>query len=211
MMAKQSSARGSARGQPHAAKPVGWCLSPAAEVEDAEFETVLPDRQMPVTPRALPGLSLFHKQDHPTLSAKTARGPGVAYWVLVAFCATTAFWMAGGYTIMTNKSSDVAAAASPSLPLAPALKVTDITTNIAERAEGNVLNVGASISNESRETRLPPALIVSITYSDGQKRERLLEPVRTSIRPGGNIRFETMLPALRGTIEKVDIRMASPA
>ncbi|MDH7784068.1 hypothetical protein QBD01_000068 [Ochrobactrum sp. 19YEA23] len=211
MMAKQSSARGSACGQPHAAKPAGWRLSSAAEVEDAEFETVLPERQTPITPRALPGFSLFRKPDQPVIATETASSPGPAYWVLVAFCATTAFWMAGGYTIMTSRPSDIAATASPSLPLVSALKVTDITTNIAERAEGNVLNVGASIRNEGHETRLPPALIVSITYSDGQKRERLLEPVRTSIGPGSNIRFETMLPALRGTIEKVDIRMASPA
>ncbi|KAB2698425.1 hypothetical protein F9K79_13445 [Ochrobactrum sp. Kaboul] len=211
MMAKQSSARGSARGQPHAAKPAGWRLSPAAEVEDAEFETVLPERQKPATTRVLPGFTFFRKTDRPAIVTETASSPGAAYWVLVAFCATTAFWMAGGYTIMTGKSSDVVATVSPSLPLVPALKVTDITSNIAKRAEGNVLNVGASIRNDSHETRLPPALIVSITYSDGQKRERLLEPVRTSIRPGSNIRFETMLPALRGTIEKVDIRMASPA
>ena len=211
MMAKRSPAADNARTHERASTSAGWRLSLAVDVEDAEFETVLPERQMPGTPRGLAGFSLFRKPDQSAISVETARGQGVAYWVLVAFCATTAFWMAGGYTIMTSRSSDVAANPSPSLPLVSALKVTDITTKIAERAEGNVLNVGASIRNESRETRLPPALIVSITYSDGQKRERLLETARKSIEPGRNIRFETMLPALRGTIEKVDIRLARPA
>lgn len=211
MMAKRSPAADIARPYERASTSAGWRRAPAVEVEDAEFETVLPERPMPVTPRVRPGFRLFSKPPRPAIVAQTASLPGAAYWVLVAFCATTAFWMAGGYTIMTSRPADVNAPASPSLPLVPALKVTDITTSIAKRADGNVLNVGASIQNDSREARLPPALIVSITYSDGQKRERLLEPVRTSIEPGRNIRFETMLPALRGTIEKVDIRLARPA
>ncbi|MCI1002440.1 hypothetical protein HWD97_20385 [Ochrobactrum sp. C6C9] len=211
MMAKRSPAADHARAHKRASTSAGWRHAPAVEVEDAEFETVLPERRKPATPHVLPGFSLFRKQQRPAIATETASGPSVAYWVLVAFCATTAFWMAGGYTIMTGKSSDAVASVLPSLPLVSALKVTDITSNIAERAEGNVLNVGASIRNDSHETQPPPALIVSITYRDGQKRERLLEPVRTSIEPGRNIRFETMLPALRGTIEKVDIRMARPA
>ncbi|MEE9908549.1 hypothetical protein LWV33_14190 [Brucella intermedia] len=50
-----------------------------------------------------------------------------------------------------------------------------------------------------------------ITYSDGSKRERRMASGETMLKPGESIDFETMLPALRGTIEKVDVRLADRA
>ena len=206
MMARQPSAARMSRTPSRENSPPTWFTSDAGPVEDAEFETIIPassgrkshfllTSQKPLTSRKL--LSE---------TGPTSAWPGFGYWVFVALCATTAFWIAGGYTLLADKPASGRQAA---LPLVSALQLTDIKTNMRENSD--VLSVGGRIQNTTSEERIAPPLIVMITYSDGRKRERRLASGETSLKPGESIDFETMLPALRGTIEKVDIRLGNQA
>lgn len=210
MMAKQPStaqiSRMPSRGRP----PAAWFASNAGPIEDAEFETIAPasSRQKALT------LSISEKPFFTRRLASETRlsseWPGFGYWVFVALCATTAFWLAGGYTLLADRSPALFVG-QPALPLISALQLTELKTSVGIRDKSDVLSVAGRIQNNTTEERAAPPLIVTIIYSDGSKRERPLASGEAMLKPGGYIDFETMLPALRGTIEKVDVRLAGPA
>lgn len=207
MMAKHPSTAQISRASSRGKIPAPWFVSDEGAVEDAEFETILP-----VSPR--PKLLSSVISQKPLASRKFLSGtgpasdwPGFGYWVFVALCATTAFWIAGGYTLLADKP---ASGGQSMLPLVSALQLTNLKTSVGVHDKGDILNVGGRIRNTTSEERAAPPLIVMITYSDGSKRERRLAPGETILKPGAYIDFETMLPALRGTVEKIDVRLASP-
>lgn len=206
MMAKRPSTVQVSRAPSRESHPVPWFAADSGPIEDAQFETIVP-----VSPR--PKFFSHVISQKPLVSRKflsetrpVGEWPGFGYWVLVALCATTAFWIAGGYTLLADKP---ASGGRPMLPLVSALQLTDLKTNMRENSD--VLSVGGRIQNTTSEERPAPPLIVLITYSDGSKRERRLASGETMLKPGESIDFETMLPALRGTIEKVDVRLADRA
>jgi len=208
MMAKRPSAAHMSRTASRESRPAAWFAPDAGPVEDAEFETIVP----PSPKRKYCSSGIAEK---PFVSRKlvsetgsASEWPGFGYWVFVALCATTAFWMAGGYALLAEKPL---AGGQPMLPLVSALQLTDLTTSVGIHDKGDVLSVGGRIRNTTSEERATPPLIFMITYGDGSKRERRVDSGKMLLKPGGYIDFETMLPALRGTIEKVDVRLANRA
>ncbi|MFQ0814299.1 hypothetical protein AVM02_12850 [Brucella anthropi] len=208
MMAERPSTAQMSRASSRAGGPAAWFASDAGPVEDAEFETVIPASPARKSFSSRIAQKAFRTPEHMRETGLQSQWPGFGYWVFVALCATTAFWVAGGYTLLADKPSAVG---TPTLPLVSALQLTDLKTSIGARDKGDVLSVGGRIRNPTTEERAAPPLIVTITYSDGSKRERRLAPGEAMLKPGAHIDFETMLPALRGTIEKVDVRLGSPA
>ncbi|MBB4093929.1 hypothetical protein [Brucella pecoris] len=210
MMAKQPSTAQISRTPSRGQLPVAWFTSNAGPVEDAEFETIVPAS----APRKSFSPSI---SEMPLIKRKSvseaylaSEWPGFGYWVFVALCATTAFWVAGGYTLLSDKRPALSVEQS-TLPLISALQLTELKTSVGIRDKGDVLSVAGRILNNTTKERAAPPLIVTIIYSDGSKRERPLASGEAMLKPGGYIDFETMFPALRGTIEKVDVRLASPA
>lgn len=206
MMAKRPSTAQTSRTPSRESHPAAWFAAGRGPVEDAEFETIVPVSPrrkfpFPVIAQKPPASRQFLSETRPA-----SEWPGFGYWVLVALCATTAFWIAGGYTLLADKP---ASGGQSMLPLVSALQLTDLKTNMRENSD--ILSVGGRIQNTTSEERPAPPLIVMITYSDGSKRERRLASGETMLKPGESIDFETMLPALRGTIEKVDVRLADRA
>lgn len=208
MMAKQPSTAQMSRASSRGSRPAAWSACDAGLIEDAEFETIIPVLS------SRKSFSLGASQN-PPIARKRVSEPGLAnnwpgfgYWVFVALCATTAFWIAGGYMLLADKPPSVG---HPTLPLISALQLTDLKTSIGAHDKGDILSVGGRIRNTTSQERVAPPLIVMITYSDGSKRERRLAPGEAMLKPGAYIDFETMLPALRGTIEKVDVHLAGPA
>ncbi|MGK8639088.1 hypothetical protein ACRS7F_06775 [Brucella anthropi] len=208
MMAKQPSTAQMSRAPSCENHRATRFASDAGLIEDAEFETIAPGS----SPRKFLSYGIPQKPLAPRkLMSETSLPsgwPGFGYWVFVALCATTAFWMAGGYTLLAGKPLS---GGQPTLPLISALQLTDLKTSVGMHDKGKILSVGGRIRNTTSEERATPPLIVMITYSDGSKRERRLAPGEAMLKPGAYIDFETMLPALRGTIEKVDVRLATPA
>ena len=206
MMAKRPSTAQMSRTPSREDHPTAWFAVDHGPVEDAEFETIVP-----ASPRRKSFFTVISQKPYASRkfaskTGPTSEWPGFGYWVFVALCATSAFWVAGGYTLLADKP---ASRGQPLLPLVPALQLTDLKTNMPENSD--VLSVGGRIRNTTSEERIAPPLIVIITYSNGSKRERRLASGETMLKPGEYIEFETMLPALRGTIEKVDVRLAERA
>ncbi|PQA74096.1 hypothetical protein C3731_07105 [Brucella oryzae] len=208
MMAKQPSAAQIPRTRER--NPAAWFASNEGMIEDAEFETILP------VSASRKSFSLSISKKTPIMGKcasethLTNEWPGFGYWVFVALCATTAFWIAGGYTLLADRKPALSVRQA-TLPLISALQLTELKTSVGVRDKGDVLSVAGRIQNNTSEDHIAPPLIVMITYGDGSKRERRLASGEATLKPGEYIDFETMLPALRGTIEKVDVRLASSA
>ncbi len=187
MMAKRPSTAQMSRTPSRESHPAAWFAAGRGPVEDAEFETIVPVSPrrkfpFPVIAQKPPASRQFLSETRPA-----SEWPGFGYWVLVALCATTAFWIAGGYTLLADKP---ASGGQSMLPLVSALQLTDLKTNMRENSD--ILSVGGRIQNTTSE-------------------ERPMASGETMLKPGESIDFETMLPALRGTIEKVDVRLADRA
>ncbi|MEJ5020516.1 hypothetical protein WH297_12350 [Ochrobactrum vermis] len=210
MMAKQPStaqiSRMPSRGQP----PAAWFASNAGPIEDAEFETIAPASSRQKSFSLSISEKLFFTRKLASETRLASEWPGFGYWVFVALCATTVFWVAGGYTLLADRRPALFVG-QPALPLISALQLTELKTSVGIRDKSDVLSVAGRIQNNTTEERAAPPLIVTIIYSDGSKRERPLASGEAMLKPGGYIDFETMLPALRGTIEKVDVRLAGLA
>ncbi len=162
------------------------------EIEDAEFVTLLPAGVAAAVP--------------PRVRERRMAGlwPGPGYWTFVGLCAGAAFWMAGGYTLATGHGGRDMRALSP---LSPALRLSEVTTR---EGDGGVLSVGGTIRNAAATAQAAPSILMTITYRDGERRERRVTPVPALLQPGADLRFESLLPPLRGAIEKVDVSL-SPA
>jgi len=208
MMAKQPSTAQMSRVPLRENHRAAWFTFDAGPVEDAEFETIVPASPRPKSFSYSIPQKPFASSKLMSETSLPGGWPGFGYWVFVALCATTAFWIAGGYTLLADQPLS---GRQPTLPLISALQLTDLKTSVGVHDKGDVLSVGGRIRNTTSEERATPPLIVMITYSDGSKRERRLAPGEAMLKPGAYIDFETMLPALRGTIEKVDVRLATPA
>ncbi len=207
MMARKPSTARKSRGPLRETHSATWFAFDAEPVEDAEFETILPASPRPKSLSYGISQKSFTPGKLLPEAGIQSEWPGFGYWVFVALCATTAFWIAGGYTLLSYKPFT---SGQPALPLISALQLSNLRTSIAVHDKGDVLSVGGRIRNIADEERAAPPLIVMITYSNGSKRERRLPLGKTMLKPGAYINFETVLPALRGTIENVDVRLAAP-
>ncbi len=166
------------------------------EIEDAEFETLLPAGVAALAPLRVRERRMGWKM--------AGRWPGPGYWSFVGLCAGAAFWMAGGYTLATGHGGRDLRALSP---LSPALRLSEVTTR---EGDGGVLSVGGTIRNAAATAQAAPSILMTITYRDGERRERRVTPMPALLQPGADLRFESLLPPLRGAIEKVDVSL-SPA
>lgn len=181
-------------------------------VEDAEFETVTASprstsnvRTKPsANPRTAAGLAVLSKQQQALRWSDMAQWPGASYWSLVFIAAVAAFWMSGGYLLVTPNGRP------PTESSRDGMQLTNAHTRVEQHPSGDVIFIEASIRNDSGSTARTPALIVTVRDGNGLRRDHRIMAEQASLAPGGNMAFTSRIPAPHGSVADVRLALHAP-
>jgi hypothetical protein len=182
----------------------------AAEIVDAEFETLRPNR----SERLLPpdsgigtaavlsqGLDTLRKRDgRVTTRARTRGGP--IFWTVGLGLAVGAFWVSGGHALV--RQSSLMPRAPQTQPANP-LRISDVVSKIEQHGERRILLVdGKAINDGGLEHPVPP-IEISVTANDDRVVRYKLGTSHEPLAAGSEFSFSSRFEAPKEGVRSVSV------
>jgi hypothetical protein len=184
----------------------------AADVLDAEFETIRPDpAERLLTSAPIPsigtvaapaqGLDRLRKTDAPAGPRVVASG-GPIFWIVGLGLAAGAFWVSGGHALV--RQSPLMAPASHVEPANP-LRIAEVTSKIEDHDGRQILFVDGKAINESGKDQLLPPIEIGVTANDGQVIRYNLGTSSDPLPAGGAFSFSSRFEAPKEGVKSVSV------
>lgn len=184
---------------------------PAADVIDAEFETLRPgqdDRIVIAAPMAgigtasAPSLGLdsLRKNEQAAAPAVRSRG-GPIFWIVGLALVAGAFWVSGGHALVRQAAPVGETRIQPANPL----KITDVTSRIEDHGGRSILFVDGKAVNDSQQEQVLPPIGISVSGNDGQVMRYRLGTSQDTLPPGGHVGFSSRLEAPKDGVKSVSV------
>jgi hypothetical protein len=195
-----------------AAREPAKTVAPAADVIDAEFETLRADpaeRLSAASPLpaigtlAAPtqGLDTLRKGDGSAVRQGSSRG-GPLFWTVGFGLVAGAFWVSGGHALVRQAPF---MAPAPQLQPANPLRIVDVTSRVEDHGGRKVLFIDGKAVNEGGDQRLLPPIEISVTGSDGSVMRYKLGTSRGPLAPGSQFGFSSRLEAPKEGVKSVSV------
>ena len=183
---------------------------PAADIVDAEFETLRPDpigRASRLPPMAIGRQQHHHKAwtrcaSKVRLRRKGRSRGGPMFWIVGLGLAAGAFWVSGGHALVRQTSF---MAAAPQVQPANPLRISDVTSRIEDHGGRMVLFVDGKAINGGNEQRALPLIEISVTANDGGVMRYNLGTSQDPLAAGGEFGFSSRLEAPKEGVKSVSV------
>ena len=173
-----------------------------AEIVDAEYETVAPQRprageRPSLAPSAAPGgMSMLRGVGGQV--GRAARG-GPVFWSAGMLLVAAAFWVSGGHTLVDKRAPGAAGPASQ--PLA----IEAVKSRVEQRDGREVLFVEGATTNRGDDTLAVPPIAIAITDGKGLTSRHFLGTNGALLAPGQSIGFASRVEAPSTGVKSVTV------
>jgi hypothetical protein len=208
-MADQSKAR-PVSGEIMAGAPLagGYFQAPAADIVDAEYETIpaaAPERPAATiaSTEALPaGMDMLRRTERAAARKHFVRA-GPAFWIFGVAIAAASFWVAGGHVLVRDLPAFAQGAS------AGALRISGVTSRVEGPSARPLLFVDGEAANDGDAAQALPPLEIVVAGLDGRVTRYRLGTNGRALAPGEIFAFSSRLDAPKSGVLKVSVAFGS--